>query len=67
MPAANYYEVEQTRRVKVRASSVSDAMLIANREFAKESKEPEPVPQEELQGAVTSHVEVTRTDISKEL
>lgn len=66
MPAARYYEVTQTRVVRVRASSPTDAILIANREFAKEMKNQDIVPEQELQGATTSEVEITSVDVRKE-
>ncbi len=67
MPAIRYYEVEQTRSVRVEATSISDAMLAANREFAKAAPITEPVPEEDIQARVRTHVEITGTTIRKEL
>lgn len=66
MPAAKYYEVTQSRSVRVRASCATDAMLIANREFAKGQQVHEPVPVDELQGNTTTDVEVTSVEVRKE-
>lgn len=66
MPAMHRYEVEQTRTVRVSASSVSDAMLIAGREFAKAQTMKEPVPEEDLQGHTLDDVEINSVEIRKE-
>lgn len=66
MPAVKYYEVEQTRTVKVWANSATEAALVADDAFAKaRSEDVSPLP-EELQGRVIGLIEVTRLDITKE-
>ena len=67
MPAIKYYEVEQTRTVKVSAVSPAEAMLLANLEFAKAQPVEEPIPNNELRGHVTTAVEVTTLNVRKEL
>lgn len=66
MPPVKYYEVTQTRAVRVRAGCAQDAILIAGREFAKEEKVQDIVPFDEIQGSVTSDVEVTAVEARKE-
>jgi len=63
---AKYYEVEQTRTVKVWASTAAEAAYIATSEFAKAQDSETTLPNE-LQGRVIGNIEVTRLDISKEL
>lgn len=66
MPAVRHYEVEQTRCVSVAASNITEALLIANREFAKASPEEDVIPNEEVQGYVVRHALITHVDIRKE-
>ena len=67
MPAIKHYEVEQTRSVRVAATSPAEAMLIAEREFAKAQPGDEIIPSDELKGHVTSTIETQHLDIRKEL
>lgn len=66
MPTIKHYEVTQTRSIPVAAVNVTEAMLIANREFAKSSPNEEIIPDTEIQGYPTGPVEVATTDIRKE-
>jgi len=65
MPPAKYYEVEQTRTVKIWANTAAEAAYIATAEFAK-AQDTEVTLPTELQGRAIGNIEVTRLDISKE-
>lgn len=67
MPEIKYYEVIQTRKIRVAANTPEDAMIVSSREFAKESKVPPIVPESEIWGHPTSPAEITSIDIRKEL
>lgn len=59
MPVNKYYEVEQTRTVKIRANSAIEAANMANAVFEKGP--------EAAQDHILGQIEVTRLDISKDL
>lgn len=65
MPAVKYYEIEQTRTVKVAAANPAEAAYVASAEFAKEQPQDSSLPTE-LQGRVIGNIEVTNLTISKE-
>jgi hypothetical protein len=67
MPAIRRYEVEQSRSVRVSATSPTEAMLIAEREFAKEQPHDEIVPLNELKGQVTGPIEIQHLEVRKEI
>lgn len=69
MPAIKYYEVEQTRTVKVAANSIVDATRVAAEAFdaADNNKDKLATAPDGIFGEVLGTVEVTRLDVSKEL
>lgn len=67
MPAIKYYEVTQTRKVRVAANDIQGAAIIADREFVKEDKNPPIVPEGEVWGHAAGSIEIINIDIRKEL
>lgn len=69
MPAIKYYEVEQTRTVKVAANSIVDATRVATEAFdaPKNNEDRLATAPDGIFGTVHGYVEVTRLDVTKEL
>jgi hypothetical protein len=65
MSPVKYYEVEQTRTVKVWANSPEEAIYIASAEFAKEQPQDGVLPSD-LQGRVVGNIEITNINATKE-
>jgi hypothetical protein len=69
MPAIKYYEVEQTRTIKVSANSIVDAIRVAAEAFdaPKNNEDRLATAPDGIFGNVHGYVEVTRLDVTKEL
>lgn len=66
MPAIRYWEVTQSRSVRVESPTAGEAMVIAGREFAKAQPEEDLVPEGELRGRAISSVQVDDLEVRKE-
>lgn len=66
MPKIQYYEVEQTRSVRVAASNEIDALAVASHAFATNSQTDLVRFPGDRQGATVGDIEVTNINISRE-
>lgn len=66
VPEVRYYEVEQTRCVKVAANNEIDALVVANQAFATNSQTDLVRFPGDRRGATVGDIEVTNVNITRE-